>query len=149
MSTTIQEAQRDLVAYMRALSEEHTSANWLIHWEHLLWDAMRSDGQLRGYDEYDTEEAPIRLTEVELRTLRRLAARAGVWFVMPPNEPSDMRYMYALDAALSQKNVSVYEPVPLELPSERPESMASITCCAQVQSRKWCPSASMPRNSRM
>lgn len=62
-------AKGALLTQMMALSRAHEGTAWAAELEYALWEAL--------------VEGPERLTEAEVRTLRRLAAWAGGWYHLP------------------------------------------------------------------
>lgn len=87
-----QDASNALVDYMIDLCQEHMSAGWVSHWEHLLWDAMLSDGTLLRYEGVDERK----LSAEEVTKLRGLFKNADTWPVFKTRDLDDLRFVYAL-----------------------------------------------------
>lgn len=87
-----QDASNALVDYMIDLCQEHMSAGWVSHWEHLLWDAMLSDGTLLRYEGVDERK----LSAEEVTKLRGLFKNADTWPVFKTRDLDDLRFVYAM-----------------------------------------------------
>lgn len=87
-----QDASHVLVDHMIELCQEHMSAGWVSHWEHLLWDAMLSDGVLLRNEEADERK----LSSDEITKLRGLFKNADTWPVFKTRDLDDLRFVYAM-----------------------------------------------------
>lgn len=70
------ESFQKLVRLLIRLSRHHTSAGWLVDWEHYAWDAMQGDGFV--YHRYHRAGDP-RFDEESLKELRALYTETKLW----------------------------------------------------------------------